>query len=249
MRKKILFSKLDKILLPMLRMHESINPRRIFLSVFDSVNKIVQDANQQKSVFLRIFFKVLFAIIGFIIAAPVTVLFFMVYLVVAAITSVIATIVILVLSLVYGLLPFLIKCDIPIESEKREKIIYKGYHKLRYPITWSVSFISENRSGIFRLGSLPVLKINQLNSDGSETHIIDRITLAVACIYSYTLYFGLTLIIMQLLSYIAVLVIGGIFGILFILIDIIIKFSNNEVGVDDNQEENIEENVKGEKND
>ena len=249
MRKKILFSKLDRILLPMLRMHESINPRRIFLNVFDSVHKIVQDANKQKSVFLRAFFKVLFTIIGFIIAAPVAVLFFMVYLVVAATTSVVATIVILVLSLVYGILPFLIKCDKLQETEKREKIIHKGYHKLRYPITWSVSFISENRSGVFRLGSLPVLKIKQLNSDRSETHILDRITLAVACVYSYILYFGLTLIIMQFLSYIAVIVIGGIFGILFILIDIIVKISKNEVSVNDSREDNTEENLKGEKND
>ena len=248
MKRRVSFSKLDNILKPMLGMHKIINPKRLFLIVLNSIKEIIPSPKQQTSVFLRVSFKIFFTVIGFIIAIPIITILFAIYIVVATITSVVSTLIILSLSLVYGFLPFLIKYDKQQVMERKEKVIYKGYHKLRYPITWSIGFLPHSRSNVFRIGRIPLLKIKELNEDTSKTYILNRMALAVACIYSFTLYIGLTLITMQFLNYIVILVLGLTFGSIWLFISFIIRIAQiKETSLSDSQVDKSEKNLEDEK--
>lgn len=250
MKKSLSFSKLDNILRLMIFLHEKANLKTMTLNLLKAFSYPVDIANQQKILLRRVAIKFILRFLGYILIVPLLAIFYTVYFIVATITSCVASIVIISLALVYGLFPFLIKgIDIQ-RTDKTTNRIFKGHNILLKPIIWSGKTTNKNSAKFIDLARMPLIKIEQLKADQSETHIVEQIALTTACIFSFTLYVGLTFMTIQLVSYTIWLIISLTLFIIWLSITgFMVLFTNKTLNDTDIKEENSENELEAKNND
>lgn len=215
-------SKKDKLLIPFMNLHFKhglySTTRRVYNQIF---KRLMGETSKQKNKFLHVFYSIIFAIIGISVCIVYVPLYALIYLLTVLFTFLITSVEVLVLGVIYGVLPFILKTKDDSFETKTTKKKYKGIDKLLAPISWSIDWNKNNSMFLFRQGVKPSKKLQELNQDISQTHIVDRLALLIAQVISFILYVTITFVIVELSVNIVFIIICLVFSALWILLKLV----------------------------